>query len=212
MSKLREVRVAGGTVHVLPVVKGLLSETEKVREAFDSVRPGKVAVSLSKEEVEGLRHIPDDYEPELSRYDEIFVEGLKRYGEVAAPPPCYVAIVELADHFGVTLIPIDLDEDSYSELYCAAVTGPQLFRHSTRTWLLKRRRFEEDTAEEYVLRWDRAVNNMQGMRLIEEKRSEAMANGLKDIVKDGNSVLAVIELERAGDVVTLLEERPSVTE
>jgi hypothetical protein len=212
MSKLREVRVAGGTVHVLPVVKGLLSEIEKVREAFDSVRPGKVAVSLSKEEVEGLRHIPDDYEPELSRYDEIFVEGLKRYGEVAAPPPCYVAIVELADHFGVPLIPIDLDEDSYSELYCAAVTGPQLFRHSTRTWLLKRRRFEEETAEEYVLRWDRAVNNMQGMRLIEEKRSEAMANGLKDIVKDGNSVLAVIELERAGDVVTLLEERPSVTE
>jgi hypothetical protein len=211
MSEMRTVRVGAGTAYVLPVVKGLVSEANRVKEAFERTRPSKVAVSMSKEEVEGLRNLPDDYEPELSRYDEIFVEGLKRYGEVAAPPPCYVAIVELADHFQVPLIPIDLDEDSFSELYCAAVTGPQLFRHSTRTWLLRRRRFEEETAEEYVMRWDRAVNNMQGMRLIEEKRAEAMAGSLMKLVSDGGDVLAVVEFERADDVLSLLEN-PGNTE
>lgn len=204
MSSLKKVSLNGGTVHILGVVKGLRSEAERVREAFDRVRPDKVAVSLSKEEVEGLRNIPEDFEPELSRYDEIYAKGLERYGEVAAPPPCYVAAVELADHLGIPLVPVDLDEDSFSELYCAAVTGPALFRHSTRTWLLRHRRFEADTAEEYVVRWDRAVNNMEGMRLIEQKRAEAIAKGISDLASGGTELLAVVELERAGQVADIL--------
>ncbi len=197
----------GGAVHLLPVVKGLRSEADKVKEAFDTVRPDKVAVSLSKEEVEGLRNMPDDFEPELSRYDEIYAKGLERFGEVAAPPPCYVAAVELADHLKIPLFAVDLDEDSFSELYCAAVTGPALFRHSTRTWILKRRRFEADTAEDYVRRWDHAVNNMEGMRLIEQKRAEAISNGIAHLASAGCALLAVIELERAGEVEAMLKGR-----
>lgn len=205
MSGLRRISVNGGTVHLLPVIKGLTSEADKVRDAFDRIHPDKVAVSLSKEEVEGLRNIPEDFEPELSRYDEIYVNGLERFGEVAAPPPCYVATVELADHLGIPLVPVDLDEDSFSELYCAAVTGPALFRHSTRTWLLKRRRFDADSAEEFVLRWDHAVNNMQGMRLIEGKRAETIAKGITAICDAGRQVLAVVEFERAAEVAEALE-------
>lgn len=204
MSALRTVTVNGAVVRILPVIKGLKSETDRVRLAFEHVRPDKVAVSLSKEEVDGLRNIPDDFEPELSRYDEIYAAGLERYGEVAAPPPCYVATVELADHLGIPLVPVDLDEDAFSELYCAAVTGPALFRHSTRTWVLKRRRFEAETAEEYVLKWDRAVNNMEGMRLIELKRAEAIAKGISDLASSDTALLAVVELERAGQVERIL--------
>lgn len=207
MSGMVTVRVNGGSIHILPVVKGLLSEAGRVEDAFDRLHPDKVAVSLSKEEVEGLRNMPEDFEPELSRYDEIYAKGLERFGEVAAPPPCYVAAVELADHLGIPLVPVDLDEDCFSELYCAAVTGPALVRHSTRTWLLKRRRFDADSAEEYVLRWDRAVNNMEGMRLIESKRAEAIANGVAAASSEGGTLLAVVELERAGEVVAMLERR-----
>lgn len=207
MSRLKEIGLNGGTVYVLAVVKGLTSEAKRVKDAFERLSPDKVAVSLSKEEVEGLRNLPDDFEPELSRYDEIYAKGLERYGEVAAPPPCYVAAVELADHMGIPLFPVDLDEDSFSELYCAAVTGPALFRHSTRTWVLKRRRFEAPTAEEYVLRWDRAVNNMEGMRLIEQKRAETIAKGISDLSSAGRTLLAVVELERAGEVESILTER-----
>lgn len=204
MSALKTLSVNGGTVHLLPVIKGLKSEADKVERAFDTLKPDKVAVSLSKEEVDGLRNIPDDFEPELSRYDEIYAKGLERFGEVAAPPPCYVATVELADHLGIPLVPVDLDEDSFSELYCAAVSGSALFRHSTRTWLLKRRRFESPSAEEFVLRWDRAVNNMQGMRLIEDRRAAAMAKGIAGLCGSGCNVLAIIELERSAEVADIL--------
>jgi len=204
VSALKTLSVNGGTVHLLPVIKGLKSEADKVERAFDTLKPDKVAVSLSKEEVDGLRNIPDDFEPELSRYDEIYAKGLERFGEVAAPPPCYVATVELADHLGIPLVPVDLDEDSFSELYCAAVSGSALFRHSTRTWLLKRRRFESPSAEEFVLRWDRAVNNMQGMRLIEDRRAAAMAKGIAGLCGSGCNVLAIIELERSAEVADIL--------
>ncbi len=203
---LEKLKVDGCTVHILSVIKGLKSETEKVRRAFEETKPDVVAISLSKEEVEGLKNIPDDYEPELSRYEEIYAEGLGRFGEVAAPPPCYVATMELARHEGIPLIPVDMDEQSYTDLYCAVVPGTALFRHSTRTWLLKRRTFSDDSAEKFVLAWDKAVNNMEGFRLIEHKRAQAMAKGIKEACQRSRSVLAVIELERASDVLGILRK------
>jgi hypothetical protein len=201
---LEKLKVDGCTIHILSVIKGLKSETEKVRKAFEETKPDVVAISLSREEVEGLKNIPDDYEPELSRYEEIYAEGLGRFGEVAAPPPCYVATLELARHEGIPLIPVDMDEQSYTDLYCAVVPGTALFRHSTRTWLLKRRTFSDDSPEAFVLAWDKAVNNMEGFRIIENKRAEAMAKGIKKACAGSNGLLAVIELERAADVLDIL--------
>jgi len=203
---LEKLKVDGCTVHILSVIKGLKSETEKVRKAFEETKPDVVAISLSREEVEGLKNIPDDYEPELSRYEEIYAEGLGRFGEVAAPPPCYVATLELAQHEGVPLIPVDMDEQSYTDLYCAVVPGTALFRHSTRTWLLKRRTFSDDSPEKFVLAWDKAVNNMEGFRIIENKRADAMAKGIKKACAGSNGLLAVIELERAADVLDILRK------
>ncbi|MCJ7464636.1 MAG: hypothetical protein MUO81_07845 [Thermoplasmata archaeon] len=203
---LEKLKVDGCTIHILSVIKGLKSETEKVRKAFEETKPDVVAISLSREEVEGLKNIPDDYEPELSRYDEIYAEGLGRFGEVAAPPPCYVATLELAQHEGIPLIPVDMDEQSYTDLYCAVVPGTALFRHSTRIWLLKRRTFSDDSPEKFVLAWDKAVNNMEGFRLIERKRAQAMAKGIKKACAGSKDLLAVIEFERATDVLDILRE------
>jgi len=199
-----KLMIGGCEVHVLSVIKGLKSETEKVRKAFEEVRPDKVLISLSKEELEGLKNIPEDFDPELTRYEEIYAEGLGRFGEVAAPPPCYVAALELGVHFEVPVVPIDMDEQSYTELYCAVVGGGTLFRHSTRTWVLKRRKFSTDSPEAFVLAWDRAVNNLEGFRMIEAKRAEQMAKATRNAADGAKRMLAVIELERAGDVVKLL--------
>lgn len=207
MSDLERIQRKESEVFILPVIKGLKSETEKVKEAFDTVQPDKVAISLSQEEVDGLRNIPEDYEPMLTRYDEIYAEGLSRFGEVAAPPPCYIAALELADHTNIEIVPIDIDEKSYTELYCAAVSGSNLFRHSTRTWILRRRKFGAQTAEDFVRAWDKAVNGLEGFRIIEGERTKSMAEGIRLVAKDAKRVLAIIELERAEDVARLLKEQ-----
>ena len=194
-------------VHILGVIKGLESEVEKVRKAFEEVNPEKVLISISKEELEGLRNLPEDFEPELSRYEEIYAEGLSRFGKVAAPPPCYVAALELSDHKGIPLIPIDLDERSYTDLYCAAVGGTSLFRHSTRTWLMKRRKYSLESPEAFVMAWDKAVNNLEGSRIIERKGTEQMAPGTREAVDGAERMLAVIEFERAHEVADLLRKK-----
>lgn len=194
-------------IHMLPVIKGLVSESVSVKEAFDSTHPDMIAISISKEELEGLRNVPDDFEPELSRYEEIYVKGLGRFGEVAAPPPCYVAVLELAEHSDIPLVPVDMDEDSYTELYCAAVPGTTLFRHSTRTWILKRRNFGAETPEEFVKSWDKAVNRLEGFETIEKKRAEVITDGILAACERSKRLLAVVELERSDDVASLLKER-----
>lgn len=203
------ISVGGCSVQVLGVIKGLKSEAGKVKGAFEQFRPEKIAISLSKEELDGLRHMPEDYEPDLSRYEEMYVEGLSRFGEVAAPPPCYVAAVELADHLGVPIVPVDIDEGTYTDLYCALVDGTSLFRHSTRTWIVKRRRFSDSSPEEFVLAWDRSVNNMECFRRLEHERAKTMAAGIESACSGALRVLAVVELERAGEVRELLEVKRS---
>jgi hypothetical protein len=204
--KVREFRSRGCAIHLLPVIKGLVSESESVKNAFISTRPDKMAISISKEELDGLRHLPEDFEPELSRYEEMYVRGLQRFGEVAAPPPCYVAALELADHENVPLIPVDMDEESYTELYCAAVPGTTLFRHSTRTWILKHRNFGARSPEEFVKSWERVVNHLEGFGTIEKKRAEVISKGIMAACDSSRSLLAVVELERADDVALLLEK------
>ncbi len=209
MRDIMRLSVGGSAVHILPVIRGLTSEISTVREAFASVNPEAVAVSLSKEEVEGLRNLPADFEPELSRYDEIYIQGLAEFGEVAAPPPCYVAAIEIADSEGVPVLPIDIDEASYTELYCASVTGTTLFRNSTRTWHLSRRAFSADTPEQYVVKVDKAFNNMRGFRNVESQRAEWMARETLKAAKNFERLLTVIELERAGDVARLIDKAPA---
>ena len=206
MRGVERVTRDGATIHILPVIRGLTSEVETVRKAFAEVKPDLVAISLSKEEVEGLRNLPSDFEPELSRYDEIYVTGLARFGEVAAPPPCYVAAVEIADSEGLPVVAIDVDEESYTELYCAAITGQALFRNSTRTWFLRKKSFGADTAEEYVVKVDRAFNNMRGFRQIEYERVDWMSRELLKTTKRARNTLAVVEYERAAEVLSQLSE------
>ena len=208
MRDITMLSVGDSAVHILPVIRGLTSEISTVQEAFASVNPEAVAVSLSKEEVDGLRNLPTDFEPELSRYDEIYIQGLAKFGEVAAPPPCYVAAIEIADSEGVPVLPIDIDEASYTELYCASVSGTTLFRNSTRTWHLRRRAFSADTPEQYVVKIDKAFNNMRGFRNVESERAEWMARETLKAAKNFGRLLTIIELERADDVVKLVDGRP----
>ena len=43
---VEKLNVEGCTVHVLSVIKGLKSEAEKVRRAFEDIKPDVLAVSL----------------------------------------------------------------------------------------------------------------------------------------------------------------------
>ena len=45
--KAREFRSGGCAILMLPVIKGLVSESESVKEAFVAAKPDKIAISIS---------------------------------------------------------------------------------------------------------------------------------------------------------------------
>src|SRR2546422_10749556 len=101
------VALGGCRVHVMPVVRGLVSESEAVRAAFSEARPDAVALSIGREEIEALRAHPGGSVPPDNLEEEVYVRGLSRFGEVRKPPPCFVEALAAATERGVPLPPLD---------------------------------------------------------------------------------------------------------
>jgi pheromone shutdown protein TraB len=76
--------------------------------------------------------------------------------------------------------------------------------HSIRWRWLKKKNFKAETARDFVLAWDKAVNSMKGFRNLENKREEHMASQLTRLSKKYSSVLAILELERTEGILQRL--------
>lgn len=207
MTSKEIVRIDGCNIAFLDVVRGLKSEADRVFDAFKSVAPDIIAMSISNEEVKGLRDYAEDpFEVDMSRYEELYAKYLARFGDVFLPPPCFLAGLEVADRSGTEIIGIDMDDETHTAAYCALVSGYDLFRHTTRFNFIKLRRFNAKTPAEFAVRWDRAVNGLRGFRELEREREEFMAKELNKILTKRKSCLALIDVERAENVRMLLRK------
>lgn len=200
---MQEIELNGSRIFVLPVIKGLVSEGEKVRAAIAELRPDAVGISISKEELEGLRSYNGE-EIELSDLEEAYKAGLEEFGEVQLPPPCYREAVKVTDELGIPLIPLDMNEDLFSERYCELIGGMELVKESFFSHRIARKRFKLDSAEEFVLDYDRKVNGGRGMSALNAEREEHLASALKDAADRYRKILVALELERSARVIDLV--------
>lgn len=194
-------------LYFLDLVRGLKSEAALISQAIALTRPELIAMSISKEEIEGLKDFAaDPFEIEMSRYEELYAKNLSRFGDVFLPPPCFLAGLEEADKAGIPLIGIDMDDETHTEAYCALVSGAEVFRHTARFNFLKLKGFRAEDPAEFAIKWDRAVNNLQGFRALEMERERFMAEKLKKMTSSGKKILVFIDVERAGNVRYILSQ------
>lgn len=192
---MHEIELNGSRIYVLPVIKGLVSEGEKVRNAISEIRPQAVGISISKEELEGLRSYQGE-EIELSDQEEAYKAGLLEFGEVQLPPPCYMEAVKVTDELGIPLIPIDMNEELFSERYCELIGGLELMKESFLSHRVARKKFIMDSAEEFVLDYDRKVNGGRGISVLNSEREGHMWESLRGLAGIHERMLALVELER----------------
>lgn len=197
---MQKIEINGSQVFVLPVIKGLVSEAEKVRNAITETKPKAVGISISKEELEGL-HAYQGEEIELSDLEEAYRLGLEEFGEVQLPPPCYLETLKVSDELGIPLIPIDMNEDLFSDRYCELIGGMELVKESFFTHRLAKKRFDMDSAESFVLDYDRKVNGGKGISTLNLEREHHMAETARDLGSRYDQILLVVELERASGLV-----------
>ena len=192
----------GCELDVVGAVKGLSTERETVRESFRR-EPALVAISISPEELKGLRQYKDEHYI-LSDYEEIYADNLCKFGDVEIPPPCYTEALRMSNDKNIPIYPIDMSEQSFTNAYCAYISGTDLLRHSLRKSLLRHSKIKAGDAEEFVFKWDKKINRISGFRRLENRREKHMADRLASHSEKFKRILAVIELERAPGVIAKL--------
>lgn len=200
---IEQVRFPGGSVHLLPVVRGLPSEAETVRRAIEETRSAIVGLSIGPEELQNLRAWdgkplgPDNFE------EEIYVAGLSAWEPPVKPPPCFSAAIRFAKERGARVEPIDMDEVLYTDTYVDCVSALELLFQGRLEKRLRKKRFRATSPTEFVLEWDAEVNGSPGFRRLQQKREAYFASRLRDLAREGPT-LAIIEAERVKGVLAAL--------
>ena len=199
-----EVRLGLASVTILPVVRGLPSEKSTVAQAFQSMNPKVLALSIGPEELETLRvYHGGPLEPENFE-EEIYVAGLSAWEEPVKPPPCFTEAVKIADKRGTRLEALDMDEVTYTENYVDSVSALEVVFQGRLERRLAKKQFNARTPQEFVLAWDAEVNRPPGFAQLQARREAFMAGRLRQIAAEQSSVLAVIEVERTRGVLAAL--------
>ncbi|HIH76163.1 MAG TPA: hypothetical protein HA343_02450 [Methanomassiliicoccales archaeon] len=200
---MHEIELNGSRIFILPVIKGLVSEGEKVRATITELKPDAVGISISKEELEGLRSYQGE-EIELSDLEEAYKGGLQEFGEVLLPPPCYLEAVKATDELGIPLIPIDMNEELFSERYCELIGGLELMKESFFSHRVARKKFIMDSAEKFVLDFDWKANGGRGISSLNKEREAHMTDVIRRLSSERPNVLAVVEVERSRGLIGAL--------
>jgi hypothetical protein len=211
---MKRLPVAGDSrLTILGVIRGLVSEVPVLEASLTEIRPEALGLALSPEEVQGLRDyfVGKEAEPFVpilgSEAAEIRV--LSQFGEVRIPHPGFLAAVAWADAHEVPTIPVDPNEDVYAEMFGSTIGYTELVRRTLRERRLLRKPPHVDSAEGFVLFWDKTLNGRGASRRLAEKRDAAAAAEVQKLRRRHPSVTIVAERERAEGLAEALAAAPA---
>ena len=202
------IEINGCTVDFLPVVRGLVSESEKVVSALNSKEYDSVAISIGADQAEQiLRRAEAEEDADVSDLDAVYADFLMNFGAVDLPIPAFVTTVDICSQKNIELVPLDMDEETYADLYCSRVSTLQLFKEDKIARKALKRSFDLSSAENFVLEWDDYVNKrLKGLSMMSMEREAFMADTLANSTEGHRNMLAVIEIERLPGILDLVGE------
>ncbi len=197
-----DVVVLGGCrVHVMPVIRGLVSESESVVAAFQEVRPEAVALSIGREELEALKAHSGENVPPDNVEEEVYVRGLSRFGDVRKPPPCFVVALGTSTERSIPVYPLDMDDEQYSSTYVASVSTVDILLANVREGRLRKWASKAASPVDFVREWDSVVNQSAGYRKLIAEREAFLARRIRQVASRHGVLLALIDVERAKGVL-----------
>ena len=193
-------------VSFLPVVRGLVRAADSVRRAIEEVNPEAVALTVGREALDALvAYDGGDAEPD-NWEEEMYVAGLREWGEVKKPPPCFVEAVRAATERGIAVRALDFNDEDYTEAFVTHISTLDLLWHTRLEKKAREHGFTATTPEEFVLEFDALVNDPEGYLRLEEARERHIAKRIGKLAGKHRSLLALVEYERAAGVRRLLED------
>lgn len=200
-----ELDVDGCRVSILPIVNGLASEADRVREAFGGYEA--YGASLGIEGIQAIKNrIQFHDEFEVSELDLAYAHRMEELTgtEVEIPSPAMCVLVDLCSEAGMNVLALDMNDDEFTELYCDTVKAWDFVKEHRMAKKGMKRKFKSTTPEEFAMEWDGYINEVKGYRQVSQKRETYIADQIRDIARYKKSLLAVIEMERANGIADLL--------
>ena len=189
------------SVTILPIIKGLVSEYDKVIEAITD-EYDCIAVSLGIEEIEIIRNSDTeewDYDP--SKLDSVYAHHLGKFGEIKVPVPAFKAAIDACASKGIQPMPLDMNDEDFTKMYCECVSTMDILKENRVLKKSMKKKFDLSSPEAFVKEWDDLVNTIKGQYAVSLRREEYIAGQLTDLAKYRKNVLAVIEYERVDGVL-----------
>lgn len=191
---------------ILPVVNGLVSESDKVRDAYGKYEA--YAASLGIEALQALkqRNELDMENIEVSELDIAYSKKMSVFGEIQIPSPAFCELVDLCDADGLQVIPLDMNDAEFDDAFIECVSATEftsVHRLAKKSYAKK---MDETTPESLAICWDSYISRKKGFGKLDKKREGHIASELVDISKYRNSLLAVIEVERVKGVLENMEK------
>jgi hypothetical protein len=205
INKEINLKINGIEYRIFGTVRGLVSEGDHIEKIFNEFMPDTIMLGISKEDLDGLIHyIKDPFMVDISDYEIIWGLNLQRFGKVKLPVPSYLKAVEISQKLNLKILPIDLDEKEYSDLYTKKISTFMLLRHSLRKKRLYRKKFNANNPEEFSIMWDNEINKISGFREIEEQREMNMAKKINEN-NEGKRILVIVDYERMEGILKRLK-------
>ena len=192
---------------LIGAVRGLISEGEKVKNAFEQFKPDIICISTSKESIQAMaNHITTKKDvPEPAKQEEdMYIQGLETFGEVVRPPPCYSEAWKLASKNNIPIKGVDMDDEHFTAAFCKYVSTIDMVRQGRCEKKWARHAFISQTPEDFVVEWDGVVNWLPGYMALERAREEWIAKGICILAKKYENILVIVELERLAGIQNFL--------
>ena len=201
------IRIGDCDIDIIPIIKGLVSEREKVIDALSKKDYETAGVSWGIEEIEAVKKRDEiTGENETNDIDIIYLYKLKEFGEVDMPDPAFTYVVDEFSKKGVSVIPLDMADQEFAEAYCNEVSTLDFLRENKIVKKMMKKEFTTSSPEEFMMEWDSLINEVKGYRKMNKVKEEFIAKQIQDVAKYRRNVLILVDYERFDGIMKILED------
>jgi hypothetical protein len=193
---------------VLGVVRGLVSEADRLVERLDRLAPAAVGLAIAPDELTSYEtyFVGAPAEPfvPLSASESVEVRELGRYGEVRVPHPSIVRAIGWARSHDRPVAALDPTEDEFAERFAEHIGYWELVRRTVRERNLLRSPPKAPDADRFVLAWDERLSPGRGSARLRAARESHVAAALDKLSPAGGPFGIVVDRERVPGLLAAL--------
>ena len=201
------LRIGNCDLDIIPVIKGLISEKDKVIDALSKKEYETAGVSWGIEEIEAVRKRDEiTGDNETNDLDIVYLYKLKAFGDVDMPDPAFTYVVDEFSKRNVSVIPLDMSDDEFAEAYCREVSTFDFLKENKIVAKAMKREFDTSSPENFIREWDALINEVKGYRKMNIVKEEFIAEQILDIAKYRKNALILVDYERFDGIMSILKE------